>query len=245
MHVDIEGATRIDRLAAEFDWTWVVDDLEPFCSQAGWELVELREGGGSIRTDFPVSRPRANMYGRNRSMDTISIFVSDLADDATPMTVLRPLLDEGFTNLDVALTALLGTAPSAEPGPPAALRWDLPKVVVRLSMSPSAIHLRLTSPGYQAWMDEPEPEYEDKRSRSARSHPVPKSTLTAGIGKELRWDLPNVRLGRTVRQLGDHPPTTVTIHSYFSAPATVAAMQRAYFWFSRPAPGGSVGVTTR
>ncbi|WP_169846666.1 hypothetical protein [Rhodococcus marinonascens] len=27
--------------------------------------------------------------------------------------------------------------------------------------------------------------------------------------------------------------------------ATVAAMQRAYFWFGRSAPGGSVGVTTR
>lgn len=30
MHVDIEGATRIARLAAEFDWSWAVDDLEPF-----------------------------------------------------------------------------------------------------------------------------------------------------------------------------------------------------------------------
>ncbi len=41
MHVDIEGATRIVRLAAEFDWTWALDDLEPFCAQAGWEVVEL------------------------------------------------------------------------------------------------------------------------------------------------------------------------------------------------------------
>ena len=162
MHVDIEGATRIARLAAGFDWTWAVDDLEPFCAQAGWELVELRQAGGSIRTNFHVSRPRANMYGRNRSMDTISIFVTDLVDDATPMTVLRPLLDEGFTNLDVAFTALLGTATSAEPGPGATIRWDLSKVVVILSMSPSAIHLRLASPTYQAWVDEPEPEYEDE-----------------------------------------------------------------------------------
>ncbi|MFE4502451.1 DUF6301 family protein [Rhodococcus sp. NPDC056743] len=162
MHVDIEGATRIARLATEFDWTWAVDDLEPFCAQAGWELVELRQGGGSIRTNLHVSRPEAHMFGRQHRMNWISIFVTDLADDATPMTVVRPLLDEGFTNLDVALTALLGTATSAEPGPTAALRWDLPKVVVILSMSPSAIHLRLTSPGYQAWVDEPEPAYEDE-----------------------------------------------------------------------------------
>ncbi|WP_027500998.1 DUF6301 family protein [Rhodococcus sp. UNC363MFTsu5.1] len=162
MHVDIEGATRIARLAAEFDWTWAVDDLEPFCTQAGWELVELMQGGASIRTNFHVSLPKANMYRHNRSMHYFSTFVTDLADDATPMTVVRPLLDEGFTNLAEALTALLGAATSAEPGPEAALRWDLPKVVVELSMSVSAIFLDLTSPTYQAWMDEPEPEYEDE-----------------------------------------------------------------------------------
>ena len=45
------------------------------------------------------------------------------------------------------------------------------------------------------------------------------------------------------RQLGWR--FTAAAEGNFSAPATVAAMQRAYFWFSRPAPGGSVGVTTR
>ena len=68
MHVDIEGATQIARLAAEFDWTWAVDDLEPFCAQAGWELVELRHAGGSIRTNFHVSRPTANMFGRQHGL---------------------------------------------------------------------------------------------------------------------------------------------------------------------------------
>ena len=162
MHVDIEGATRIARLAAEFDWTWTVDDLEPFCTQAGWEVVELDQNGASIRTNLHVSRPKANMYRFNRSMQYISILVTDLADDATPMPVVRPLLDEGFTNLDVALTALLGAATSAEPGPEAVLRWDLPKAVITLNLSVSAIFLDLKSPEYQAWMDEPEPEYEDE-----------------------------------------------------------------------------------
>ncbi|WP_027503352.1 DUF6301 family protein [Rhodococcus sp. UNC363MFTsu5.1] len=162
MHVDIEGATRIARLAAEFDWTWAVDDLEPFCAQAGWELVELRQGGASIRTTINVSRPESVMYRRNRSMRYFSAYVSDVADNATPMTVVRPLLDEGFTNLAVAFTALLGAATSAEPGPEAVLRWDLPKAVISLHLGFRAIHLDLTSPGYQAWLDEPEPEYEDE-----------------------------------------------------------------------------------
>ncbi|WP_137876117.1 DUF6301 family protein [Rhodococcus sp. Q] len=161
MHVDTEGATRIARLATEFDWTWTIDDLEPFCAQAGWELVELRQYGASIRTNFHVGRPEADVHRRNRSMRYISILVTDVADDATPMTVVRPLLDDGFTNLDVALTALLGTAPSAEPGPQAFIRWDLPKAVISLNLSVSAIRLHLTSPGYQAWVDEPESEYED------------------------------------------------------------------------------------
>ncbi|WP_254699193.1 DUF6301 family protein [Rhodococcus sp. SGAir0479] len=90
MHVDIEGATRVARLTAEFDRTWTVDDLEPFCAQAGWELVEPRQAGGSIRTNLHVSRREADMYRRNRSMRCISIFVSDVADDATPKTVVRP-----------------------------------------------------------------------------------------------------------------------------------------------------------
>lgn len=162
MHVDIKGATRIARLAAEFDWTWSVDDLEPFCAQAGWEVVELDQTGASIRTGLRVGRPESIMFGRQHRMDWISIFVSDVADDATPMTVVRPLLVEGFTNLDVAFTALLGTATSAEPGPEATIRWDLPKAVITLNLGFSAIHLHLTSPGYQAWVDEPEPEYEDE-----------------------------------------------------------------------------------
>ncbi|MGB3362341.1 MAG: DUF6301 family protein [Rhodococcus qingshengii] len=162
MHVDIEGATRIARLAAEFDWTWSVDDLEPFCAQAGWEVVELDQTGASIRTGLRVGRPESIMFGRQHRMDWISIFVSDVADDATPMTVVRPLLVERFTNLDVAFTALLGTATSAEPGPEATIRCDLPKAVITLNLGFSAIHLHLTSPGYQAWVDEPEPEYEDE-----------------------------------------------------------------------------------
>ncbi|MDH6279095.1 DUF6301 family protein [Prescottella agglutinans] len=162
MHVDIEGATRIACLAAEFDWTWAVDDLEPFCSHAGWGLVESDQNGASMRTNLHVSRPKANMFSRNSSMRYISTFVSDLADIGTPKAEVRPLLVEGFTNLDVAFTALLGTAASAEPGPEATIRWDLPKAVITLNLGFSAIHLHLKSPTYQAWMDEPEPEYEDE-----------------------------------------------------------------------------------
>lgn len=38
-------------------------------------------------------------------------------------------------------------------------RIDRPKAVITLNRGVSAIRLRLKSPKYQAWMDEPEPEY--------------------------------------------------------------------------------------
>ncbi|MFC8935611.1 hypothetical protein ACFT1A_26305 [Rhodococcus sp. NPDC057135] len=81
----------------------------------------MDQTGASIRTGLRVDRPESIMFGRNRSMHYISMhhistYVSDVADDATPMTVVRPLLDEGFTNLDTAFTALLGTVTSAESG---------------------------------------------------------------------------------------------------------------------------------
>jgi hypothetical protein len=101
------------------------------------------------------------MYGRKRSMDNISAFITDVADIETPMTQVRPLLVEAFANLTTALTPVLGTPTRSEPGPEANIRWDLPKSVIVLSMSISAIHLDLKRPGYQAWIDEPEPEYED------------------------------------------------------------------------------------
>ncbi|MFD4439621.1 DUF6301 family protein [Nocardia sp. NPDC058519] len=162
MHVDIEGATRMARLATEFDWSWAVDDLEPFCAAAGWEIVELGKNGASLRTNLRVDRPEARMSGRLRTMDYISAFATDLADDSTPMTQVRPLLDGGFADLIAALSPLLGTPSRFEPGPQATVRWDLPKVVVELSMTPSAIHQSLKSRAYQAWMDEPEPEYGDE-----------------------------------------------------------------------------------
>ena len=84
MHVDIEGATRIARLAAEFDWTWAVDDLEPFCAQAGWELVEFGQTGGSIRTDLRVGRPNRTCSGGNTE------WIGSRSSSRTWQMMLRP-----------------------------------------------------------------------------------------------------------------------------------------------------------
>ncbi|PXX52621.1 hypothetical protein DFR70_1326 [Nocardia tenerifensis] len=161
MHVDIEGTKRIARLAAGYDWSWTIDDLSPFCAQAGWEMVESDDLGASIQTDLEVSRPEAIMYGRNRRMDYFIAFVTDLAEDDTPMSEVRPVLDEGFADISAELTALFGAPARFEPGVEANVRWDLPEITIALGQSFGALHLYLKSPKYQARMDEPEPLDED------------------------------------------------------------------------------------
>ena len=146
-------------LAAEFDWTWAIDDLEPFCTQAGRGRVESDQNGALMRTNLHVGRPEADMFGRHPRMDWISIYVTDLAEGRHAHDSGSPVAGRRVHGLDVALTALLGTATSAEPGPEAALRWDLAKAVITLNLDPSAIYLELKRPKYQAWVDEPEPEY--------------------------------------------------------------------------------------
>ncbi|MGW0251988.1 DUF6301 family protein [Nocardia goodfellowii] len=161
MHVDIEGTKRIARLAAGYDWSWTIDNLELFCAEAGWQVTERYPNGASIQTNISVERPQARMYMRSRSVDYITAFVADMADDNVPMSEVRPLLDEGFASLREALTPILGIPARFEPGAEANVRWDLPEITISVGQSFSSLHLHLKSPKYQARMDEPEPLDED------------------------------------------------------------------------------------
>lgn len=42
------------------------------------------------------------------------------------------------------------------------LRWDLPNVVILLSAGLGAVTMYLVSPEHQAWIDEPENEWDDE-----------------------------------------------------------------------------------
>lgn len=57
MRADIERAAQAVRVAAEFDWTWTVDDLQPFCDRVGWQLSGLDERFPTATTNFEVNRP--------------------------------------------------------------------------------------------------------------------------------------------------------------------------------------------
>ncbi|MFX0581170.1 DUF6301 family protein [Nocardia nepalensis] len=159
MHADIEGAIRIAGLAAQFDWSGKIDDIEPFCAVAGWEIVHEEGMDPLIRTDLAVNRPVAYIYLRKRRMDYLSIYVTDAAaPDVIPLEV-EPELRGCFTDLGRALTETLG-APTRH-DTDEELRWDLSEIVIRLVRGIGSVDIDLVGRQYQAEMDEPEPEDDD------------------------------------------------------------------------------------
>ncbi|MCP2291729.1 hypothetical protein APR08_004667 [Nocardia amikacinitolerans] len=154
MHADIESSVRIARLASEFDWTWKLDDLGPFCAAAGWEFVREDNGAPWIRTRLAVNRPVGYIAKLGQRVDYLAIYVTDIADYQAPIELARPALVDHFADLGKQLTNTLGAPARSEPGDNATLRWDLPKTVVLLTASNWGIELDLTRPGYQAEQDE-------------------------------------------------------------------------------------------
>ncbi|MFI9504634.1 DUF6301 family protein [Nocardia sp. NPDC052566] len=161
MHADIDGAVRIARLAAEFDWTGKVNDLEPFCAAAGWELVQGEDISPWIRTDFAVNSPVAPVHLMKRQIDLVSIYATDLADPEAPYTLVEREVNDCFVELGQALTDTLGTPTRREAGDDAMLGWDLPKIVIRLTASDAIVVLELVSRQYQAELDEYREEDDD------------------------------------------------------------------------------------
>lgn len=166
MHVDIDGAVRIARIAADFEWTWTLADLQPFCAKTGWKITESRKLGVNLVTDLAINRLDASVYHsrdlkrwrRNRSIvREISIFVSDVSDEPD----VAAQIDSALITLIEQFSRELGpTAPPEEDSHPTG-RWDLRNVVVLLSGNyPSnrtpwlgSIHLKLVSPAVQALRD--------------------------------------------------------------------------------------------
>ncbi|MBH0781559.1 DUF6301 family protein [Nocardia bovistercoris] len=153
MHTDIEGATRIAWIAAEFDWKWPLDDPTPFCDAAGWELVR-KEGVMWLRTDFAVNRPECYVYLENRHIIRFAAPVTDIADFRAPTEERMPPILQAFDDLADAFVDTLGLPARYEPGIEAMIRWDYPRIVVGLDAGFVAVTLSLVRPEYQADIDE-------------------------------------------------------------------------------------------
>jgi hypothetical protein len=55
LHADIQGAVRTARLAADFDWTWAAEDLERFCTTAGWHTERFSDTAGEPGDCRPIA----------------------------------------------------------------------------------------------------------------------------------------------------------------------------------------------
>ncbi|WP_027503353.1 DUF6301 family protein [Rhodococcus sp. UNC363MFTsu5.1] len=83
MHADIEGAVRTARLAARFDWTWDSEDLERFCAAAGWQALRRSDTAATLTTNLDINRRSGDAYLSWGPLDTIDIWVTDVADPDT------------------------------------------------------------------------------------------------------------------------------------------------------------------
>ncbi|WP_446223497.1 DUF6301 family protein [Nocardia sp. IBHARD005] len=167
MRADIERAAQAVRAAAEFDWTWTVNDLHPFCDQVGWQLSGLDEQVPAATTNLEVNRPDALLYvadvsttERSRPIDQISFRASDVV---LGQNDLGPELDEVFDALAQRVFEVLGRRPVdwwIEPR--RGLRWDTQNLVVTTTISATSVYIDLVSPAYQRWNEEIEQNAHDE-----------------------------------------------------------------------------------
>ncbi|MFI7163879.1 DUF6301 family protein [Rhodococcus erythropolis] len=167
MRADIERAAQAVRAAAEFDWTWTVHDLPPFCGQVGWQFSGLDEQVPAAVTNLEVNRPDVSVFVADISTTELSRAINMISFRASDVVLgqsdLEPELDEVFNALVDRMFELLGQRPTdwwIEPT--RGLRWDLPGLVVRAQIGVSSVCVYLLSPAYQQWNDEIEQSAEDE-----------------------------------------------------------------------------------
>ncbi|MGW0249135.1 DUF6301 family protein [Nocardia goodfellowii] len=146
-------------MATEFDWTWTVDDLQPFCDQVGWQVSGLDEQDPEATTNLEINRPDAVLYvadtpaaERSRPIDQISFRASDVVLDRDD---LEPELDEVFDALVQRIFELIGQRPTGWwIEPTRGLNWDLPRLFLEAKISATSVYVHLVSPAYQQWQEE-------------------------------------------------------------------------------------------
>ncbi|WP_405161597.1 DUF6301 family protein [Nocardia sp. NBC_01499] len=167
MRADIERAAQAVRVATEFDWTWTVKDLQPFCGRVGWQVSGLDEQFPAVTTNLEVNRPDAVVFmpeapttELSRQTNQISFRASDVVLDRDN---LGPELDEVFDALVQRMFELHGQRPTdwwIEPT--RGLRWDFRALVVTATISATSVYVDLVSPAYQRWHDELEQNADDE-----------------------------------------------------------------------------------
>lgn len=155
MQADIEGAVRIACLGAGFDWTWKIDEVEPWCAASGWQMPELTGSFNTTDTGLSVNKPLGYvrlepdefscLAETHQDVRLLTAVVSDWIDPGAPV---RGLTD-CFHGLAVALRAELGDPARVRAGAEPTIQWDRPKVTVFLGCTENYVALSLRNPMYQ------------------------------------------------------------------------------------------------
>lgn len=141
-----------------FDWTWTADDLHAFTSRVGWQLEDLDKRPPTINTDLDINRTDVMVFldntvlpGRPRPIKQIWFYYADVVDDPA----VKPLLLNAFDDLVQRAFDLVGQRPTEWWSVPGfGVRWDLPNLVLTLTVGDGSGNVALVSPAYQAWRDE-------------------------------------------------------------------------------------------
>lgn len=162
MSADPDGAVRIARIAAEFDWTWTRRDVRRLCEITGW-----REAGRSdllvwLETDLAVLEKVSYVFTGRRSASVLDKARQDIefisAYVATgPMEPQPPAnaeVAECYSIIRTSLTGALGSPTWSTTGPEIETAWELPQVVISLSPLTGAVDLVFMNPLYKRWQDQ-------------------------------------------------------------------------------------------
>ncbi|PXX52644.1 hypothetical protein DFR70_13229 [Nocardia tenerifensis] len=156
MRVDLERTVQVVQAATDFDWTWTVDDLPGFAEQVGWQVGNLGQRSPTMTTNLEVNRVDAMAYVEDtrampRPLNSVEFYFSDVVrDDPT----VKPFLDSAFDELVQRVFVLVGQCPTGWwINPSRGLRWDLPNLVLQISVRDHSGDVELISPVYKAWRD--------------------------------------------------------------------------------------------
>lgn len=159
-YVDLDGAARIARIAADFRWTWKLADVPRLCQLAGWRIISQDGKLWVLETDLRVSRKEA--YVRLDVGDVSAIASKGQDIESMFAWVAETMPGNSTAEQDVQycyslvldkISEDLGRpTPRRNEDDPGAL-WNFSSVAICLSVIPDTVIIKFMNPDYQEWLD--------------------------------------------------------------------------------------------
>ncbi|MFI6866565.1 DUF6301 family protein [Nocardia sp. NPDC050406] len=155
---DVEGAARVARVGAGFEWTWTRGDFAGFCAATGFREERGSVLGVVLRSDLDVGRREVYVFTdrgdatdiarAGQEIEDIVMCAADLAEVAAGD--MKAEVARHYSVLCDRLVAELGlpTRSGARE-----VLWDRPRVVISLAPLDNSVALSFTNPIYQEWDD--------------------------------------------------------------------------------------------